>query len=194
MNRLDIVLDLETLGTSNSPVITQIGAVAFDIKTGKKVREFMLNVTIDSCLKAGLKPDGSTIKWWMTQSKEVRDEVFNSDQVVTISKALNAFRDWVTTLSASVDGGKKNVYLWGNGILADNTWIKGANEALNIPEYLSYQNHRDVRTLLDLASTHIGESKSIITKQITSEGSHHNALADAQWAAKLITACWNLIV
>lgn len=194
MNRLDIVLDLETLGTNNSPVITQIGAVAFDIVTGKKYREFMLNVSIDSCLKAGLKLDGSTIKWWMIQSKEARDEVFNSEKEETISKALNAFREWVTALSTSVSGGKKNIYLWGNGILADNTWIKGANEALNIPEYLPYQNHRDVRTLLDLASIKIDSPKSIITSNIVSEGSHHNALSDAQWAAKLITACWNLIV
>lgn len=192
MNRLDIVLDLETLGTNNSPVITQIGAVAFDIKTGKKIREFMLSVTIDSCLKAGLKLDGATIKWWMTQSKEVIDEVYGSEKEVTISKALNAFRDWVTALSGGIK--KENIYLWGNGILADNTWLKGAHEALNIPEYLSYKNHRDVRTLLDLASSSIGESKSIITGQIASEGSHHNALADAQWEAKLITACWNLIV
>lgn len=192
MDRLDIVLDLETLGTNNSPVITQIGAVAFDITTGKKVREFMLNVSIDSCLKAGLKVDGSTIKWWLTQSKEVRDEVYGSEKEVTISKALNAFRDWVTALSN--DTNKSNIYLWGNGILADNTWIKGANEALNIPEYLSYQNHRDVRTLLELAAIKIDSPKSIITNQIQSDGNHHNALSDAQWAAKLITACWNLIV
>jgi|LGOV01.1.fsa_nt_gb hypothetical protein len=192
MNRLDIALDLETLGTNNSPVITQIGAVAFDITTGKVIRQFMLNISIDSCLKAGLKVDGSTIKWWLTQKNEVKDEVFNSEKEVTISKALNAFRDWITALNA--DTKKSNIYLWGNGILADNTWIKGANEALNIPEYLPYTNHRDVRTLLELATMKNNITKSIITKQIQSDGNHHNALSDAKWAAKLITACWNLIV
>lgn len=192
MNRLDIVLDLETLGTNNSPVITQIGAVAFDIKTGKKIREFMLNISIDSCLRAGLKLDGDTIKWWMKQPENVRNEVFQSEKEVTISKALNAFRDWVTALSGTAK--KEHIYLWGNGILADNTWLKGAHEALNIPEYLSYKNHRDVRTLLDLASSLVGDSKSVITSNITSDGPQHSALADAQWEAKLITACWNLIV
>ncbi len=94
----------------------------------------------------------------------------------------------------NADTKKSNIYLWGNGILADNTWIKGANEALNIPEYLPYTNHRDVRTLLELATMKNNITKSIITKQIQSDGNHHNALSDAKWAAKLITACWNLIV
>lgn len=192
MNRLDIVLDLETLGVSNTPVLTQIGAVAFDIKTGKVIREFALNFDLKSSMKSGAKVDAETLQWWVKQDKETIANVFESKDTVTLSKGLNAFREWVLALEKSVDTG--NVYLWGNGIIADNTWLKGNCELLNIPSFIVYKNHRDVRTLLELAAETIDQPKSMITKKIPNQGILHSAIDDARWAAKLITACWNLIV
>jgi len=58
-----IMLDLETFGTDNDSVICSIGAVEFDIVTGKRGMEFYQKIDIQSCLDAGLKVSGQTILW-----------------------------------------------------------------------------------------------------------------------------------
>ena len=45
-----LMLDLETMGTKSNSAIISIGAVEFDILTGKTGREFYRNVSLQSCI------------------------------------------------------------------------------------------------------------------------------------------------
>jgi hypothetical protein len=61
--RLDIMTDIETLGTKQDATIFQISAVAFDIMTGEHISTF--NQIADIEKNAIVRVDGSTIKWWL---------------------------------------------------------------------------------------------------------------------------------
>lgn len=59
------MLDLETFGTKPGSVIRSIGAVMFDLD-GRTGPEFYRNIDEESCVKAGLTYDPSTVSWWAT--------------------------------------------------------------------------------------------------------------------------------
>ena len=189
MNRFDISLDLETLGTSNSPVIMQIGAVLFDIETGNIIRRFSHTIDIQSCIYADLKIDAVTLKWWTKQDPSTLKQVMSGTK--SLEFVLDAFKEWIMMVCGSAIG---NVNLWGNGILADNTWLKSAYNSLNKAYPIHYTKDRDVRTILDLAATKLEITESQLRSKITNKGVYHNAVDDAEFAAKLISTCYNILL
>ena len=66
----NVMLDLETLGTSPGCIILSIGAVFFD-KNGLG-QEFYQTIDVQSSIDAGLTMSGGTFKWWMGQQGAVR--------------------------------------------------------------------------------------------------------------------------
>src|SRR5688572_29962905 len=69
---MDVMLDLETLGTRPGCAILSIGAVAFDRHTGALGPEFYMVVNRKSCEAKGLTQDQSTLDWWSRQSAEAK--------------------------------------------------------------------------------------------------------------------------
>ena len=49
----DLMLDIETLGTTYNAVVVQVGAIYFDRLTGDIDAGICLNISIDDCLKHG---------------------------------------------------------------------------------------------------------------------------------------------
>ena len=74
--RIDIMCDIETLGTKIDSTIFQIAAIAFDIKTGEHIRTF--NQTADISQDDNLKVTGSTLIWWLNKDKELFAKLLNS--------------------------------------------------------------------------------------------------------------------
>lgn len=188
MNRIDIAIDLETLATTNSPIITQIAAVAFDIKTGAILREFNLAIDIESSIKAGLDFSADTLKWWLKQDKEAQEKALFGE--ASLKSSLNNFSRWIYAVSENKIGA---VYLWGNGILADNTWVKSAYTAVGLQYPIHYRNDRDVRTINELAAIKMNTTVKDIQDRIPNDGVKHDALSDARWAARLVSTSFNLI-
>lgn len=186
---MNIVLDLETLGTDTHPVILQIGAVAFDPEKKTIIRKFKLSIDIESCLKAGLKIDAITLAWWMKQPEDVRNKVFAG--TTKLETALEEFKTW---LNALTNNNLQTVQLWGNGILADNAWLKSAYRHCNMTYPIHYKNDRDIRTLLSMTAKIRDIEPVEITNRIETNDLPHDALADALWEAKLIMTCFDLIV
>jgi hypothetical protein len=52
-----LMLDIETMGNESFSSIVSIGALEFDIETGKTGREFYVNVDLQSCMDLGLIVD-----------------------------------------------------------------------------------------------------------------------------------------
>ena len=189
MNRIDIVVDLETLGTNNSPVIMQIGAAVFDITTGKIIRKFSHNISIQSCINLGLNIDALTLKWWTKQDPNTIKEVMNGTK--SLEFVLDEFKKWVMMVSGNAIG---IVHLWGNGILADNTWLKSAYNLIGKTYPIHYTKDRDVRTILDLAAIKLDVTEKQIQSQVENKGVYHNAVDDAEWAAKVVSTCYNILL
>lgn len=96
---MHLMIDLETLSTSPQAAILSIGAVLFDPMgsyipappgEGPSDRRLSLNVDIDSCIRAGLKIDGDTLRWWFNQGSEARKALITDP--VQIEIALNELK------------------------------------------------------------------------------------------------------
>jgi hypothetical protein len=81
----DLMLDLETMGTSPNAAIVAIGAVKFDPGTGELGGRFYQVVDLASSVAAGCVIDPDTVLWWMRQSPEAR-AMFDAPRVPIVQK------------------------------------------------------------------------------------------------------------
>jgi hypothetical protein len=161
----NVMLDLETLGTSPGCIILSIGAVFFD-KTGLG-QEFYQTIDVQSSIDAGLTMSGGTFKWWMGQPGPARKALF--EDPVKVRVALAYFSHW---LEEHCD--TKTVKVWGNGSDFDNTILSAACEKMGLETPWKFWNNRCYRTVCDVLND----------KQRKQEGVHHHALDDAKSQAQ----------
>ena len=145
MANTDVMIDLETLATSNDAAILTIGAVKFD-PFGKDLQEpqmesFYVRVDLDSCHDLGLAVNDDTIAWWSNQSKEAQDEAFGEGKdrvhIRTAFDQLYKFC-WGATR------------VWSNGAGFDIVICENVFKRLNKAVPWSFWQVRDVRTAFDL--------------------------------------------
>lgn len=157
----DVMLDLETLGTSHDALIVQIGACVFDRMTGEIGETFKKTMSAPLASKEKFSVDYDTVKWWMNQSDAARASVMNGDTY--LPEALIELKS----------------FLWGDDTLVwshatfDMPILQHAFGVFGIKE-LPYRNMRDLRTLVDLAK---------YTTRLERGGVHHDALDDAKFQA-----------
>jgi hypothetical protein len=147
MNETDkchVMIDLETLGIKSNAVILSIGAVQFDLKGNIKKR-FHQGIHIDSCLERGLQVDGSTIEWWLKQSKE------NTEKLLAVPRqSLVGVLDELTKCFKLLD--KEKICVWSHGSDFDIVLLENAYKACSRDTWWKYSHVRDTRTLFDLAN------------------------------------------
>lgn len=179
------MLDLETLDTEMNPVIIQISAVQFDLASGNIERVFNEYIDPKSCIEKGLKTSNATIEWWLTQSYDAKKVLVAALQEgKDLTEVLTKFTDFIDTVREQTG----EIRLWGNGVLSDNVWLKSAYKACNLPEPFFYNEHQDVRTLVDL---HRSISNRDLKKEIVFTGTAHNALCDCEHQIKYCSAIYN---
>ncbi|EOT7643787.1 3'-5' exoribonuclease, partial [Escherichia coli] len=178
-----LMIDLETMGTNTNAPIVVIGAVFFDPQTGEIGPVFYIVVSLTDAMNTGAVPDGGTIEWWLKQSSEARAAIL-TDQV-KLRDALSRFREFINEYSD-----EKFVQVWGNGATFDNAILRTSYERLDIPCPWRYHNDRDVRTIVELGKTIDFDARTVIPF----EGVRHNALDDARYQAKYVSAIWQKLI
>ncbi|HED1546205.1 3'-5' exoribonuclease [Citrobacter freundii] len=177
-----LMVDMETMGNSPDAPIVSIGAVFFDPSTGNTGAEFYQVVRLESSMSFGMKPDASTIQWWLKQSSEARSAIL-VDEAMGLRETLELLADFIAENSAN---GSHTVQLWGNGCSFDNVILRRAYALTDTPFAVPFWNDRDVRTMVEL-----GKSVGINPRyDIPFEGDMHNALSDARHQVKYVSAIW----
>ncbi|WET42470.1 exonuclease [Citrobacter enshiensis] len=177
-----LMLDMETMGNSPDAPIVSIGAVFFDPSTGNTGAEFYRVVSLESSMSFGMKPDASTIQWWLKQSSEARSAIL-VDEAMGLLEILELLADFIAENAAN---GSQTVQLWGNGCSFDNVILRRAYALTDTPFAVPFRNDRDVRTMVEL-----GKSVGINPRyDIPFEGDMHNALSDARHQVKYVSAIW----
>lgn len=192
-----VMLDLETMGLVKNAVLTRIAAIAFNIEDGTELEPTHFNELINtkSCTDVGLKIDGDTISWWLTQGPETLqkhcldaflegrlfytclDEMKLILKLIFIGKELRTvlleFTSWIEQLKKLYD--THEIFVWGNGAAADIAWLSSAYTACNIPTPWKFWNERDVRTIC-----HIGKllGGTDFKKDLKFQGEKHNPIDD----------------
>ena len=177
-----LMVDMETMGNSPDAPIVSIGAVFFDPSTGNTGAEFYQVVSLESSMSFGMKPDASTIQWWLKQSSEARSAIL-VDEAMGLLETLELLADFIAENAAN---GSHTVQVWGNGCSFDNVILRRAYTLTDPPFAVPFWNDRDVRTMVEL-----GKSVGINPRfDIPFEGDMHNALSDARHQVKYVSAIW----
>lgn len=171
---MEIMGDIETLGTSPNSVIVSIGAAMFDLTKGEIVDKFYRVIDIQSCVDAGLVIDPGTVVWWMKQSDAAR-KVF-TEQSFVLPHVLKEFSAWVGKSDSKCR-------FWGNGATFDNVLVDSAYKAVGLRKPWGYWDDRCYRTVAAMVP-HV---------KIERSGTHHNALDDAITQAKHLIKIWPMI-
>jgi len=168
-----VMVDLETLGTEPGSVILSIGAVHFG--GGQILDTFQASILPKSCMKLGMKADPSTMLWWMEQSTEARKALMKGQhRAESIMHVLDYFTRWVSQrCGGCLD--LKSVRIWGNGASFDCAMLMAAYRMADIPAPWKYSGERCYRTVKALNPDVVEDAR---------DGTHHDALADAEHQAK----------
>lgn len=181
----DVMIDIETLGKSKNAVIISLGAVFFDIETGKVGSSFYYTIKRESCEQYGLETDASTIKWWSEQSEAAR-VVLNCQDAEDLPQVLHDFAGFLSQYTP--DG--KHPVLWGNGPSFDNAILANAYDKCGIKQPWRFSNENCVRTIVTLGRKLLNIDPK---KTIVRAGTHHHALADAEHQALYVSHIYQAI-
>lgn len=162
-NEINVMLDLETLGTRAGCGILSIGAVTFNERA-----QIHIKILPSSSLAYGLHEDIDTLRWWNEQEPAIKQDAFSGTN--QLDSALVLFYDWLKAL-----GDTRDIYVWGNGADFDLPILGHAYSVLDIKKPWAPFNGRCYRTLKSLLP-HV--------KPGIKNAARHNALEDALYQAR----------
>jgi hypothetical protein len=172
MSKVNMSLDLETLGTTPRSVIFSIGCVAFDA-TGI-LSEYYSLISIRNSQSFRFRINPQTEAWWDDQPEEAKVELNRAWETPhTVYDVLDTFGEWVVETA----GDRDNVVMWGNGADFDNVLLTAYYNVFGMDPPWKYTNNRCLRTLKNVFP---GFEPPRV-------GTLHNALDDAKHQAAWIT-------
>lgn len=176
---LNVMIDLETLGTSPDAPILSIGAVYFDPETGKMgdMCHFKIDF-VEACKDRQI--DAATVKWWLMQSDDARGALLTDDEGrpgLYKDDILDMFGRFLV----------EDCIVWGNGATFDISMLENLYGQLGVETPWKFYNVRDVRTIVAAAEGIIERS------DFPFEGIKHDALADAVHQATYVSAMWKML-
>jgi hypothetical protein len=169
---MDVMLDLETLGTRPGCVILTLGAVKFDPYSLKEPGPgIYFRVDVDEQTALGREVQEDTLNWWISQADDIREEALGeSDRVSldTLYRDLNRFLV-----------GANNI--WAQGPLFDFAILENLYRQMGWPTPWQYWQIRDSRTLFGVHGD----------PRIKGKAGLHNALEDCVSQAVAVQQVYN---
>ena len=168
-DKLDVMLDTETLGTRPGCVVMSVALVTVDEKQDWVTR----NISVEDQGIYGLVIDPLTLSWWGSQPESSYDACRTNS--VDLRPALLAVNEWLVPLRAG-----RPVRLWCHGAGFDASIVEELYRRARVCCPWKYWDVRDTRTVYDLAGVDL---------RTYSAGVKHCALDDAKnQAAALLDA------
>lgn len=172
-NYNDIMLDIETFGTTYNSAVVQVAMIYFNRETGQLGNHLVVNLDINDSIENGFELTKETIEWWEQQPKEIFESL--SENPFKLKEGLKLIKDF---------------FQFGSIIWCHSTFdvpLLG-NVYMRMGEKLpwGYKNVRDIRTLCELSN--IDLSLYDWEKEKT-----HNALSDVKFQVKYVTDACNMI-
>ena len=171
MNRLQVMLDLETLGTRPGCVIAQIAAVIFDVDGLQD--DFAVRIDIEDAQRAGLVIEADTVRWWLThESAQGARGLFEVVGAVPLQTALAQLADWLRPLAPCA--------IWCKGASFDFAILAEAYKRVGLARPWQYRDERCLRTLTALAPD------VLLPKPTQAHDALEDARAQAEQAARIL--------
>jgi hypothetical protein len=174
---IQVMVDIETMGTNVDAPILSIGLVRFTVADGVlPYGHGHWHIDLADSLRNGAQADGDTISWWLTQPEASRRALCGLQRRKDgHGGMLEADALWIfhRTLSIAEYGAFDG--LWANGIDFDLVILSRAFTRHKLPVPWAYWQQRDLRTLRKLLP-HVPAPER-------DEADKHNALRDAMHQA-----------
>ena len=154
VDKVHVMVDLETLDTSPSAVILSIGACTIEFGTTHS----QFYIELDPNTQYERTKSQSTIDWWAKQPEGLMPQ-----GTVAIAEALLNFKDWLSSLRAEP-------IIWANGISFDGTILEHAYSQYSLKLPWKYNAVRDYRTICRMFPSYI----------FPANPKAHDALSDAR--------------
>lgn len=165
---IDVMIDLETLGTTSETPVVSIGAAFFDIEKKLMGPTFYMILEINEQIARGRKPTGDTLRWWMSQADAAK-RVFHEKAKPPL-EVLQTFVMWYKQVNPKA-------HAWGNGSSFDISIMDHIMREYKIDPPWGYNRIMDLRTFKRFQGK--GE-------YIQKSGTAHNALDDAVSQAQYV--------
>lgn len=176
--RIEVMIDLETMGLGTNAPILSIGAVAFDLLGDEIIARFDANISLEYSMAAGRQPTASTILWWLQQSDEARKQIHQKcASGDPVSVALSDFATWMKSLAGEP-------HVWGNGANFDISILEQAYLDAGMRAPWGYRNVRCFRTVMAEFGLDSDWVKPLVA---------HDALADAEAQVRTLQNCMRRI-
>jgi len=169
----DVMLDLETFGLKPGHIIRSIGAVEFDIATGKLGNEFYANIDELSCEKFSLTRDQGTVTWWNKPENAAAQEQLLLD-ILPVDIVCKKFCDFFQSTGAQ--------FIWSQGSNFDGVLLDEVMYRVGCIVPWKYHSAMDTRTAYRMAK--------FDPWAIKRDGVHHNALDDAKHQVVCVHQSW----
>jgi len=138
---MQLMLDIETLGSAPDSVILTIAACAFDPFSGTIYDKHAMYRRIDTECQDDRSIDDLTVEWWSKQSFEAQEEAFGEADRVPLKDALEELKGLMWHAE----------YIWANGIAFDMTIIEHAFKSYGMPIPWQYYKVMDARTVYKMS-------------------------------------------
>lgn len=180
----DVVIDIETLSTSNNALIISIGMVCFDYKTYVNDPEYLLkNSKIlyyeidleDSQKRYDFDIDVKTIKFWIEQVQKKSISFPNVLESTSLETALNELLICDSDLIESY---------WAHSNF-DHNILNNACRKLDL-EYFDYRKCRDLRTLEMIGNKFNINRRNIKYKPLIPHNALYDATAEALYVSDVL--------
>ena len=178
------IVDLETLGTDTSAIITQVGIAEMRLTYDAYVITPLLACTVDSTqqLITGRTFNPDTLSWW---TKQLNEEML----IRTAALPRNTVSEVCTNVYDCLDStlGKDDV-IWANSPSFDLMILEHFLNQYGYKTPWSFRQERDVRTLIYAAEYLLGKQVNFETRK-----NAHTAIDDATYHASQIAMCLETI-
>jgi hypothetical protein len=135
---MDIMLDLETLGTRPGCVILTLGAVRFDPYSLREPGPGLyLRIDADEQIAQGREVQEDTLQWWMNQAEDVREEALGEGNRVSVTEMYQQLNRFLVGANC----------IWAQGPLFDFAILENIYRQYEWPTPWQYWQIRDSRTL-----------------------------------------------
>lgn len=171
-----VMIDIETLSTHPTAVITSIGACKFTF-IGGIGDTFKMNVNPVDGKKLGLNISPSTIDWWSKQSHEARMSWQSNPQPLVY--VLTEFKEWL--------GDDSKQQIWCKGGSFDFPILASSYVAIGSEKPWSHWQEMDLRTVFKV----VGFDQTA-RKQRQTDTQYHDALGDAIAQTKQLLSLFDI--
>jgi hypothetical protein len=185
---MHVMIDIETLGTTNDSVILQIGAVGF-ATNGIDLDGFFADVSVKEQITIGRKVSEDTLAWWLDGvPSNARHAVFtrNDSDMLSFSEALIQLNKYIVKcLNEDTKNNTPYDRVWANSPTFDLGILRNAMKTCAITPAWKYWQEADVRTIKVVDDIINGTEHKTTPKMM--EGIDHSALDDAKNQAMFVS-------